>query len=155
MKCLKSYKNTNKTGMYINLYSYYATFIYFNHRIFALIWTTTPWTLPSNQAVCYNPNLIYAVVQKPQEQPTYIVAVDLLDSVSQSVDSNLNVLETLPGSALASCTYFHPVYKNKTPPLLPGDHAGLKGTGLVHTAAAHGPEDFLVALEDKIPVVSL
>lgn len=55
---------------------------------------------------------------------------------------------------LAGGTYFHPIYTENTPPLLPAAHATLKGTGLVHIAPAHGPEDFLVALENKIPVVT-
>lgn len=77
-----------------------------------------------------------------------------MDSIKKSLNCNLNVLETFPGNVLAGSTYFHPIYKETTLPLVSAAHATLKGTGLVHTAPAHGPEDFLVALENKIPVVT-
>lgn len=124
-------------------------------RIYALIWTTTPWTLISNQAVCYNPSLSYSIVQKTQEENVYIIATNLLDSISAKLNCNLRILKTFSGQQLENSTYFHPIDKEKALPLLPAAHATLKGTGLVHTAPAHGPEDFLVALENKLPVVWL
>lgn len=57
------------------------------------------------------------------------------------------------GQVLADVKYYHPIYKNRILPFLAATHTSLKGTGLVHTAPAHGPEDFLVALENKISVV--
>lgn len=93
------------------------------------------------------------MVQKPQEETVYIIAAELLDSLSVKLKCNLRVLETISGKQLENSTYFHPIYKEKVLPLLPAAHATLKGTGLVHTAPAHGPEDFLVALENKLPMV--
>lgn len=93
------------------------------------------------------------MVQKEQEEIVYIVASELLESVSKTLNCNLRVLETISGKQLGNSTYFHPIYKEQILSLLPAAHATLKGTGLVHTAPAHGPEDFLVALENKLPVV--
>ena len=62
----------------------------------------------------------------------------------------------MTGSALSGCNYYHPLQKTKVLPLLPATHVTMqKGTGFVHTAPAHGPEDFLVALQHNIPVVSI
>lgn len=93
-------------------------------------------------------------MQKPQEKDIYIIATDLFESISKSLNCNLEILETIPGHALNGSTYYHPIYKEKLCPLLAAAHATLKGTGLVHTAPAHGPEDFLVALKNKLPVVN-
>lgn len=58
------------------------------------------------------------------------------------------------GEILKDLKYIHPIYKDVECPFLHGDHAtASKGTGLVHTAPAHGPDDFLVALNNKIPLV--
>lgn len=57
------------------------------------------------------------------------------------------------GEDLRNLKYYHPVYKDRVLPFLPSTHTSLKGTGLVHTAPAHGPEDFLVALENKLDIV--
>ncbi|XP_022911391.2 isoleucine--tRNA ligase, mitochondrial isoform X1 [Onthophagus taurus] len=125
-------------------------------NIFALIWTTTPWTLPSNQAVCYNPNLSYSLVQNQTSLEHYILSTKLIEDVSKKLGSELTVLNTFQGSAFENTTYFHPIYKNKELSFLPSNHASeTKGTGLVHTAPAHGPDDFLVALKNNLQIISL
>ncbi|KAH8269968.1 hypothetical protein KR018_001134 [Drosophila ironensis] len=128
-------------------------------RVYALVWTTTPWTLPSNQAICYNPSLEYVLVRLsdhcPDEQ--YLLASALVADFQASTQLACEVIETLPGSSLSKLTYKHPI--NKELPELPFFEAShvqdSKGTGLVHTAPAHGPEDFLVSLAKKIPVKCL
>lgn len=127
-------------------------------RIFAVIWTTTPWTLPSNQAISYNEKLRYAFVKRTDysDPNIYIVANDLLNSFLAIINCKCQVLGVHPGNVLAGATYVHPVYKSKEGTFVHADHVSAsKGTGLVHTAPAHGHDDFLVALKHKIPIVGV
>lgn len=66
-------------------------------RIYALIWTTTPWTLPSNQAICFNADSSYSLIQNEKDGPIYIVATDLIDSVSKTLNSTFYILESFQG----------------------------------------------------------
>ncbi|XP_018570506.1 isoleucine--tRNA ligase, mitochondrial [Anoplophora glabripennis] len=127
-------------------------------QVYAIIWTTTPWTLPSNQALCYNETLSYSLVKKPDPLDTdiYIIATDLLESVSSVLNCDFQLLNVLSGDLLAGATYTHPIYREKVLPFLNGPHAtATKGTGLVHTAPAHGPDDFIVALNNRMSVVDM
>lgn len=65
--------------------------------MYALIWTTTPWSLPSNQAICYNPKLSYSVVKNTANDEVYIFATDLVENVSKSANLKLEVLESFSG----------------------------------------------------------
>ncbi|KAJ8969178.1 hypothetical protein NQ314_001881 [Rhamnusium bicolor] len=124
-------------------------------RVYAIIWTTTPWTLPSNQAVCYNESLSYCLVKKPNPQDTdiYIIAAELLEQLSTTFNCNFQLLNVVSGVLLEGTTYAHPIYKEQVLPFLHSSHATqTKGTGLVHTAPAHGPDDFLVALNNKLSI---
>lgn len=124
---------------------------------YAIIWTTTPWTLPSNQAVCYNPSLEYSWVNLNGDfSRKYLLATALIQSFSELTNMSVVVVETVQGSALSGYKYHHPIDGATTLPFLPGSHVeDSKGTGLVHTAPAHGPDDFLISLEHKIPILSL
>ncbi|XP_029729776.2 isoleucine--tRNA ligase, mitochondrial [Aedes albopictus] len=124
-------------------------------RISAIIWTTTPWTLPANQAICYNPSLEYSLVRSATSRELLLVGSDLISYVSEQIQTDLVKVATVPGSMLQSLMYRHPITDEELP-FLAGDHVkSEKGTGLVHTAPAHGPDDFLVFLDRKIPVRSL
>ena len=148
-----------------------------NESVYLVIWTTTPWTLPANQAVCFDPEKSYCLVRSKAHGDQYLViASELRSTLEQSWSTQLSVLSEFPGilkqvvvlnsklnavfknilgSALAECRYSHPLDKSKELPLLPAGHVSMsKGTGFVHTAPAHGPEDFLVALQHKIPIVT-
>ncbi|XP_031347097.1 isoleucine--tRNA ligase, mitochondrial isoform X2 [Photinus pyralis] len=123
--------------------------------IYALIWTTTPWTLPCNQAICFNPGLSYSIVKVGDKPEALIVASNLIKDVSKILNAELKVLSSFPGEALQGATYYHP-FNREVLPFLPSDHAtDTKGTGLVHTAPAHGHDDFLVALDHKLFTSSL
>lgn len=67
--------------------------------VYGIIWTTTPWTLPANCAICYNESLQYSVVKKTNSESdiNYIVASELLTSVSDILGCNLEVIETVEG----------------------------------------------------------
>ncbi|XP_014477342.1 PREDICTED: isoleucine--tRNA ligase, mitochondrial isoform X2 [Dinoponera quadriceps] len=119
----------------------------------ALIWTTTPWTLIVNQAVAFSENSVYCVVEDSLKN-LYILAQERVTSVEEKLGP-LKPVATVKGHELTEARYLHPITKERLP-FLPGKHVTTDlGTGLVHTAPAHGPEDFLLAIENDIPVLSL
>ena len=112
-------------------------------RILAVIWTTTPWTLPANQAVSVHPDFDYDLVQTPAG--VLILASGLRDAalVRYGFES-APVLKTIKGAALENLPLSHPFYDRQVPVIL-GDHVTLEaGTGLVHTAPGHGLDDYIV-----------
>ncbi len=115
-----------------------------------VIWTTTPWTLPGNAAVSAHANYQYALV-KNSEGALYLVADELVEALSERWKSELTVLKRFEGGVLENIALKHPLF-DRNVPLILGDHVTLDaGTGFVHTAPAHGDEDYAVALEYKIP----
>ncbi len=108
-----------------------------------VIWTTTPWTLPANQAVSLNAEVDYVVVQAGEER--LIVAEALLESIAQRAGlGDVAVLAQCKGAALEHLALKHPFY-DKSVPVILGDHVTTDaGTGCVHTAPDHGVDDFLV-----------
>ncbi len=120
----------------------------YDKPVYFVIWTTTPWTLPANQAVCLNPGFQYDVVETANE---YIVlASELRDAalerygIAPLADSRVNIVGGCLGSNLEHVLLQHPFYDRKVPVIL-GDHVTAEaGTGAVHTAPAHGLEDYAV-----------
>ncbi len=112
-----------------------------------VIWTTTPWTIPANQAVSINGALDYALVEAHTEQGVdrMVLAAEMVDDIMArwGVDK-FEVLATCNGAALELLQLKHPVYDRQVPVIL-GDHVTTDaGTGAVHTAPDHGMEDFVV-----------
>nr|XP_032803688.1 isoleucine--tRNA ligase, mitochondrial isoform X1 [Petromyzon marinus] len=121
-----------------------------------VIWTTQPWTLPANEAVCFMPNSTYSVVKCGQTGELLLLAADRVESLATALRTTLETLHTFAGSDLQGGTCSHPTIAGKIAPLLPAAHVTmLMGTGLVHTAPAHGADDFSVAVAHKLPVRSL
>ncbi|XP_073979868.1 isoleucyl-tRNA synthetase, mitochondrial isoform X2 [Rhodnius prolixus] len=119
-------------------------------RLYALIWTTTPWTLPANRAIAYNKKLSYALLEFSDLDGVYIVAEQLMARLMKLLNRRASLLATISGDKLEGCTYRHPFGKELLP-LLPGEHVTSEvGTGLVHTAPAHGHEDYLLALANNL-----
>lgn len=117
------------------------------------IWTTTPWTLPANQAVCLNPDLVYALVS--HHDCAYIIAEGLLAQVATryGMDGDYQVLAAVRGEELAALQLQHPFYDDRLVPIVLGDHVTLDaGTGAVHTAPAHGEDDFVVGKVYQLPL---
>ncbi|XP_067937829.1 isoleucine--tRNA ligase, mitochondrial-like isoform X2 [Watersipora subatra] len=113
-----------------------------------VIWTTTPWTLPANKAVCYSPGLQYCLLRLAGRSELLILAESLLETVADKLNTSLDIVSTFSGGSLAGLSYHHPIYEGKRCPLLPAEHVTSDvGTGLVHTAPAHGHDDFKVALK--------
>ncbi|KAG8584441.1 hypothetical protein GDO81_008829 [Engystomops pustulosus] len=119
----------------------------------ALIWTTQPWTIPANQAICYMPDTTYSIAKCGSSGELYILAADCVESTAQSLGTKFEVIQTFKGSDLEGGVCDHPTIPGRTSPLLAANHVTMgKGTGLVHTAPAHGIEDYGVASHHKLPV---
>ncbi len=121
------------------------------------IWTTTPWTLPANQAVTLHAELEYVLVSGRVNgaELSLVIAAELLDTVAARIGmKNVCKLGTAPGSALEHMRLQHPFYDRDVPVIL-GDHVTTEaGTGAVHTAPGHGEEDFQVGREYDLPVTN-
>lgn len=112
-----------------------------------VIWTTTPWTLPSSQAVTVHAEFNYVLVKAKTDvgDEQFILAEDLYQQVmAESEISDYEVVATTSGEKLENLQVNHPFY-DKTLPIIVGEHVTTDaGTGLVHTAPDHGPDDFQV-----------
>ena len=138
-----------------------------NDDAYIVIWTTTPWTLPANQAVCVHPDFEYALIET--ERGALIIANEILmqaaNSGGESEGSPLklmrqygfdagpdNVIGVVKGSQLEGLKFHHPFYDRIVPVIL-GDHVTLEaGTGAVHTAPGHGQDDYVVGQRYNLPV---
>ena len=117
-----------------------------------IIWTTTPWTLPANEAVSLHPDLDYALVDVGKS--LYILSDDLLESSLEryGVKDFKKLSKTYKGSELEGLMLQHPFYDKQVPVIL-GEHVTTEtGTGAVHTAPAHGQDDYVVGLQYNLPV---
>ena len=107
---------------------------------FALIWTTTPWTIAANQALNAHPDIVYALVATARGH--LVLAADLVAPALQRYQLDGNVVATAPGAALENIRFRHPFY-DRASPLYLGDYVTLdQGTGLVHSSPAYGVDDF-------------
>lgn len=125
-----------------------------NSSLYGLVWTTTPWTLPMNQAVCFNPTLTYSLIQLNDSKDYYIIAKPLLSDLQASLSEVcVKLIKEFNGTELDGCSYLSPV--DKTESLFwSADHVlDNRGTGLVHTAPALGGDDYLICLKKKMPLV--
>lgn len=123
-----------------------------------VIWTTTPWTIPANQAVSIGAELEYALVQLDAGRgpERMILSREMVDGIMArwGVES-FRVLATVTGAALEHQALYHPIYDRQVPVIL-GDHVSTDaGTGAVHTAPDHGMEDFEVGKLYGIGTVNL
>lgn len=124
----------------------------FNNPISMPIWTTTPWTLPANQAVCVNPELVYVLVcvDQPEQAHSvrhFVLAEGLLGKVAEALGwQAYSVLAQCRGRDLERIKLQHPLLDRQVPVIL-GEHVTLEqGTGNVHTAPAHGQDDYRVGM---------
>ncbi len=112
-------------------------------KVWGLIWTTTPWTIPANMAIAYHPKFEYVAVEVNGE--VYIVARDLLNQTAEAAGWNEpNVIAAFPGARLEHTVFRHPLFERDSIGIL-ADHVTLEqGTGAVHTAPGHGQEDYVI-----------
>ena len=117
------------------------------------IWTTTPWTLPANEAVCLHPSINYALIDAGDRY--FIVAAELVSAVM----TRYNIFKfvecgTVCGQVFDKIPLKHPFYDSEVPVVL-GEHVTIDaGTGCVHTAPAHGPDDYLVGQKYGLPLIN-
>ena len=116
-----------------------------------VIWTTTPWTIPANLAICLNERFMYAVVETNKGK--LIVLDSKVDQLMAKFEiTDYKVVRTIPGKDLEFVSAYHPLYPQRTSLVILGDHVTDEdGTGCVHTAPGHGAEDFTVCQKYKIP----
>ncbi|MGH8230749.1 MAG: isoleucine--tRNA ligase [Steroidobacteraceae bacterium] len=122
-----------------------------------VIWTTTPWTLPANEAVTVNDAFRYVAVavERAGQRQTLVLAAELKDaSLARFGISATETLAEFSGGALEGLQLQHPWLPKRVPVIL-GEHVTLDaGTGAVHTAPAHGQEDYVVGAAYQLPVVN-
>lgn len=148
-------KSTKKIGELINEPRLYASTPL---RLYSIIWTTTPWTIPSNLAICLHPRLEYTFFERGND--VYVVAQELLASFLQGVnweESEIKVLGSTTGQNLELLNTQHPLpsTNNRKSPIILGEHVTTDaGTGSVHTAPGHGLEDYEVGVKYKLDILS-
>lgn len=118
-----------------------------------VIWTTTPWTIPANEAVCLNEAYDYAEVQTEKGKLIFLAkfADKLLDKFHLE---NKGVLRTFKGRELEGITYHHVVLEKDCPVILGNHVTDEDGTGVVHTAGGHGLDDFIVCAKYGIAPIN-
>ncbi len=115
-----------------------------------IIWTTTPWTLPANLAVCFHPDFDYGVYRFGNE--FYIAAKGLVHAMADKIGKEFDEEYPLDQQAIAELKVYHPFIDRESKVIF-GDHVTLEqGTGIVHTAPGHGHEDYIVGLQYGLDV---
>ena len=117
-----------------------------------LVWTTTPWTLPANLAVCAGPTIDYVLCQT--DRGKLIFGKDLLGTLSDLLElGTVTILKQMKGKDLEGLSYRHPLYGRISPCIL-GDYVSTTdGSGLVHIAPGHGEDDFIVGKEYGLDIL--
>lgn len=132
-----------------------------NDKVSSVIWTTTPWTLPANLAVCVHPDFVYVLVKVTESENKnlsneyIVVAEELLEKLlGEFKITAYEKVKTFKGSDLEGLKNKHPFYERDSAIIL-GDHVTLEaGTGLVHTAPGHGQEDYVVGIKYGLEVLN-
>ena len=113
-----------------------------------VIWTTTPWTIPSNVAVCINPELDYALIKLDGEH--LVIAEAMIELCMERWGTTSELVSKTLGKNLVDISLIHPFIKRNSE-LLHGDHVTTEaGTGCVHTAPAHGLDDYFICKKHGI-----
>ena len=123
--------------------------------LYAVIWTTTPWTIPANLAISLNPHFEYSLLEKDGD--VYLIGTDLIGMFTAGVEweaTQYKIVGTAKGAEFELLNTTHPIYERKSPIIL-GEHVTTEaGTGCVHTAPGHGLEDYEVGMKYKLDVLS-
>ena len=125
-----------------------------------IIWTTTPWTIPANKALAFNSNIEYSVLEIDElenfKEKRIVVAKNLINSITNECEiKNFKEVTTFKGSEFKGTICNHPFIKmnfDYDVPMLDAQFVNLdQGTGIVHCAPSHGPDDFNLCLKNNIP----
>ncbi|HWR49897.1 MAG TPA: isoleucine--tRNA ligase [Bryobacteraceae bacterium] len=119
-------------------------------KVWGLIWTTTPWTIPANMAIAFHPAYEYAAANVNGD--VYLVAADLLDVTAQKLGwANPEVVARVKGAQFEGAVFRHPFLERDSVGVI-ADYVTLdQGTGAVHTAPGHGQEDYVTSQKYGIP----
>ena len=124
-----------------------------------IIWTTTPWTIPANRALAFNSNIEYSILEindlEHFKEKKIVVAKNLIKSITEECEiKNFKEIKTFKGSEFEGTVCSHPFVKmnfNYDVPMLDAQFVNLEqGTGIVHCAPSHGPDDFNLCLKNNI-----
>lgn len=124
--------------------------------VYAVIWTTTPWTIPANLALAVHPEEDYALVRAEVrgEAGIYLIAAELVEPAMQAAGvPEYVILRTVTGTRLEGTVFRHPLFDRTAPVVLAGYVTMDTGTGIVHTAPGHGKEDFETGLKYGLEVL--
>ena len=125
-----------------------------------IIWTTTPWTIPANKALAFNNNIEYSVLEINSlanfEEKKIVVAKNLIEQITKDCEiKNYKILKSFKGSEFKGVKCNHPFLNldyDFEVPMLDAQFVNLEqGTGIVHCAPSHGPDDFNLCLKNNIP----
>ncbi len=120
-------------------------------NVYTIIWTTTPWTIPASQAIAFNPELEYAALENG-DNDIYIVAASLSEHVKQTCNMPAaSEISRFAGTALEGSTFQHPFFDRTVHGVLADYVTADQGTGAVHTAPAHGVDDFYTGKRYNLP----
>jgi len=124
-------------------------------NVWTIIWTTTPWTLPASMAVAFNPEMEYVALEDGND--VYIVAAELAEAVRAASDlqgdlKNAKMIASFPGAKLDRVTFAHPFLPREVLGVLADYVTAEQGTGAVHTAPSHGPDDFATGQKYELPL---
>jgi isoleucyl-tRNA synthetase len=126
----------------------------------AIIWTTTPWTIPANKALAFNSSIEYSVIEISEldyfKEKKIVVATNLIESITKACEiESYKILKTFKGTDFTGTICSHPFIKmdfDYDVPMLDAQFVNLEqGTGIVHCAPSHGPDDFNLCLKNNIP----
>jgi isoleucyl-tRNA synthetase len=128
-------------------------------KVWTIIWTTTPWTLPASMAIAFHPETQYAALEDASTGDVYIIALALRADVRAACTligdlKNSEVIATFTGAKLDRATFAHPFLEREVLGVNADYVTTEQGTGAVHTAPAHGPDDFATGQRYGLPLKS-
>lgn len=150
------YKDHTSPSVYVKFPSRFPQLLE-GKVVHSLVWTTTPWTLPGNKAICYNPLHSYCLIKQSSSEDVLLIGNEVLEELNHIL-GEYSILHSFNGAALSDGVYTNPINNNDDEwfPFLPASHVSSQdGTGLVHTAPAHGFDDYTVAKKHNLNLTSL
>ncbi|NIG99100.1 MAG: isoleucine--tRNA ligase [Buchnera aphidicola (Periphyllus acericola)] len=118
-------------------------------KIYLIVWTTTPWTLPASQAISINPNFIYKLIDTKKK--IFIIEESRTNEILKIINiKKYKILSSIKGNKLENSKFYHPFLNNKLEIILSNHVVSDVGTGIVHTAPAHGQEDYIACKKYNI-----
>ena len=124
-------------------------------KLFIAVWTTTPWTIPANEAVAVNPKIEY-VFATDDDNLIYLFAKDLTTEIGKKFKKDFKIILEIKGSNLINIDYQHPTKNKNCRLVMGGDYITTEsGTGIVHTAPGHGMDDFNLGQKYNLPITCI